>query len=149
MLYHFMKKYFKLILFFLLSISFLSCSVSKKLEHARNKGEKLRKLNLGWCKLTEIPQEVFEFSNLEVLRLYKNRLETIPPEIEKLKNLKKLTVSSNRLKSIPPEIGNLWQLEELILKYNKIKEIPPEIGMLEKLILMDLEVLDQIKYNQN
>ena len=70
----------------------------------------------------EIPPELGNLSNLEVLSLWTNRLSgEIPPELGNLSRLETLYLWDNRLGGdIPPELGNLANLRNLSLSKNKL-----------------------------
>ena len=92
--------------------------------------ENTTNLNLQSHGLTgEIPPEIGNLINLEILRLGNNELTgSIPPEIENLTNLGWLDFSFNQLTgSILPEIGNLSNLNRLGLYYNQLSEEIPEV----------------------
>ena len=101
-------------------------------------------LNISWTNyyytilterspITEIPEEIFEFSSLKELNLSRNRLTSLPPEIKKLSNLRSLIVRSNQLTKLPAEIGELIRLEELDLHKNNIYSLPSALGKLKQL----------------
>lgn len=69
-------------------------------------------------RLTQVPEEIMNMTNLEELTLSFNKLESIPSSIKNLKNLKKLSLQFNNLKALPPEIYEL-QLHELDLRSNE------------------------------
>ena len=84
----------------------------------------------------EVPPELGDLVNLEVLRLSYNRLSgEIPAELSNLTNLQWLELDNNRLSGeIPPELGNLSNLQWLELDNNQLEgEIPPELGNLTRL----------------
>lgn len=108
------------------------------------------------CKLTQIPEEIFKFTNLTHLNLNSNQLSELPEEFSKLINLRKLYLKNNRfnafpevvstfneltkldlsqnnIHSIPNKISNLTNLVELELSNNKLSEVPDSISKLEKL----------------
>jgi Leucine-rich repeat (LRR) protein len=93
--------------------------------------ENTTELDLGNSGLTgEIPPEIGNLTNLEVLSLWSNQLTgSIPPEIGNLTNLNELNLSGNQLTgSIPSEIGNLSNLYLLYLYDNQLTgEIPESI----------------------
>ncbi|NEP88726.1 MAG: GTPase [Okeania sp. SIO2C2] len=103
------------------------------------KDNKLKELDLSSLfskdneKLTEIPTEVLELEQLEVLNLKFNQLTRIPESISKLTNLIELNLSGNQLKSIPKSISRLTNLTKLYLRYNELKTIPESIGKLTNL----------------
>ena len=100
------------------------------------------KLHLGDNRLSgEIPPELGNLANLEVLSLHENQLSgEIPPELGNLANLEVLSLSRNQLSGeIPPELGNLANLEVLSLQENQLSgEIPLELGNLANLQLLYL-----------
>ena len=95
--------------------------------------EKINYLNLDSCELTDIPEEVFKFSNLSVLSLDNNYLTTLPDSIINLRNLKSLHLSSNKIKTLPSNMGGLTSLESIYLSYNQIESLPSSLGNLKNL----------------
>jgi len=90
--------------------------------------ENTTNLNLQSHGLTgEIPPEIGDLINLEILRLGRNELTgSIPPEIGNLTNLTELRLDYNQLTgSIPSEIGNLTNLEWLTLNNNQLTDTIP------------------------
>ena len=84
----------------------------------------------------EIPSELGNLANLEMLNLFQNQLTgAIPPELGNLSNLTDLHLTSNDLTGeIPPELGNLSNLQTLFLDGNHLTgDIPPELGNLSNL----------------
>ncbi|MBC1218689.1 leucine-rich repeat domain-containing protein [Nostoc sp. UCD121] len=109
------------------------------LERIREAREnKLRELDLGKEKLTEIPAEVFELEWLEVLNLSYNQLKTLPEAITDLQQLISLNLSYNELTTLPEAIIGLQQLTSLDLSYNKLTILPEAIASLEQLTFLDL-----------
>ncbi|CAK8720554.1 MAG: Leucine rich repeat-containing protein [Candidatus Electronema aureum] len=62
-------------------------------------------LNLDFQKLTELPLELFQLTNLTCLALVHNHLTSLPPEIVQLTNLRELWLYGNPLTSPPIEIA--------------------------------------------
>src|SRR3990167_7458423 len=87
-------------------------------------------LYLSNRRITQIPNEIGRFQNLQALYLCVNDLTQICPEIGQLKNLQELHTSNNKITRIANEIGNLQNLQILQLYNNKITQIPNEIGQL-------------------
>ena len=98
----------------------------------------------------EIPAELGDLSNLEVLLLSGNQLTgEIPAELGSLTNLQTLYLEGNQLTgSIPVELGNLTNLKWLSLYSNQLTgEIPAELGNLtnlEGLILFNNQLTGSI-----
>ena len=91
----------------------------------------------------EIPAELSDLSNLQVLDLSQNDLRgQIPPELGKLSNLTTLALNGNALSGeIPPELGNQSNLKQLMLRANALSgPLPPELGNLSNLEEVDLQV---------
>jgi hypothetical protein len=108
--------------------------------------------NNGWKNLKEIPNEIYNLLNLEVLKLSYNKIKKLPNEINNLQKLKYLDLSNNKLENINEieilinlrdlnlsnnlitdisyKIENLINLETLNLSHNSIKRLPNEIGNL-------------------
>jgi hypothetical protein len=83
----------------------------------------LRVLNIYYyCFYSDIPKELFNLLNLEILRLEQNYLQgSIPSEIGKLKNLRILNLRYNKLSGqIPKELYQLKNLVELELAGNNL-----------------------------
>ncbi|GEM_PF-2099670 len=87
----------------------------------------LRILYLCGLNLTEVPQEVFKFRNLEYLYLDKNRLSMLPPEIGRLTSLTILSLRGNPLTTLPVELANLSQLDSLALDQKQMQVPPPDV----------------------
>ncbi|MGD1703134.1 leucine-rich repeat domain-containing protein, partial [Dapis sp. BLCC M229] len=91
------------------------------------KEKKLNKLDLSGsysskndAKLAEIPGDVWELEQLEILDLSGNQLTSIPESISQLSNLTRLDLSYNQLTSIPELISQLSNLTRLDLSYNQL-----------------------------
>jgi hypothetical protein len=96
----------------------------------------MKKINLSFEKLKELPKEIGNLTNLQILFLNYNYLKEIPKEIGNLSNLQGLYLQSNKLKDL--QIGNLFKLQRLCLDANKLKEIPKEFDNLSKLEIFNL-----------
>jgi internalin A len=90
-------------------------------------------VDLSFSDLTEIPEEIYTYTNLKVLDLRSNKLTDLSPKISRLKNLKVLLLTGNQLTTLPPEIGELTKLERLNLSQNKLYNLPEEFGNLVQL----------------
>ena len=62
-----------------------------------------------------------------LLNLLNNKLTNLPAEIGNLTNLQSLGVNYNQLTSLSAEIGNLTNLQKLFLEYNQLTSLPAEI----------------------
>ncbi|TKJ40235.1 GTPase [candidate division LCP-89 bacterium B3_LCP] len=87
-------------------------------------------LDLSSKKITELPPEIGNLTNLTYLYLANNQLTSLPPEIGNLTNLTNLYLDYNQLTSLPSEFGNLTNIINLSLSDNQLNSLPPEIGNL-------------------
>jgi len=95
-------------------------------------------LYLCYDQLIQIPPEIGQLQQLQILDLFFNRITQIPLEIGQLQRLRCLNLSYNQLTQIPSEIGKLRQLRHLYLSHNQLTQIPPEIGQLHQLRYLHL-----------
>ena len=96
------------------------------------------KLNLKKMKLSELPEAIFKFKNLQVLDVSKNKLKVFPINIGKFEYLQQLDISTNKIEIITKELGELVHLNKLIASSNRLVSIPREIKNLKKLKFLDL-----------
>jgi Leucine-rich repeat (LRR) protein len=94
--------------------------------------------SLAHRQLAEVPQELFQLSDLHYLDLSYNQLTELPPELGQLSNLRVLGLIYNQLAELPPELGQLPNLQELYLYSNQLTALPPELGQLSNLQWLDL-----------
>ena len=112
--------------------------VHYSLEEALKNPDSVYILVLKREKLTEFPEEIFQFRNLQKLDLSRNKIQVIPREIGTLSHLTNLNLSRNKLGTLPPDIGNLKNLKQLFIYQNNIAFLPSEIGDLESLVYLDM-----------
>jgi Leucine-rich repeat (LRR) protein len=98
----------------------------------------LETLDYSGKAITEIPLEVFELTNLKLLRLRSNKISSIPKEINKLINLVELNLIDNALETIPIELYQLENLEVLFLGKNQISSFPSGVSNLTNLRVLNL-----------
>lgn len=72
------------------------------------------------------------------LDLSKNALTNVPNEIKQFKNLQKLILSDNLLIEIPDWISQLESLQYIYLSNNQFHELPLPLTEIKSLILIDL-----------
>lgn len=92
----------------------------------------LKKMNL-----TQLPEVLFQFKNLQYLNLSKNKLTDING-VENFPHLRYLNVEKNKLEYFPVSICQLIEIETLILNRNNFETIPPCIEQCQKLKVIDL-----------
>ncbi len=134
------------------------CEVSARIGLLR----KLRMLDLGHNRLTEVPDALGDLDGLtDFLYLHDNRLQSLPQSLARLTRLRYLNISrnafeavpecacgmsslielrvdDNRLAVLPNSIGRLSLLRELHLRNNRLESLPPAIGGLQELRQIDL-----------
>lgn len=99
--------------------------------------KQVRKINLSGRNLKFIPDNVFQYTNLEKLDLSNNRIEIIPNDILKLRKLRTLDLSCNKIKVLQASIFKLPKLRILNLHGNEISRLPKQLAEshIETLIL--------------
>ncbi|MDP1726526.1 MAG: hypothetical protein Q8M15_07060 [Bacteroidota bacterium] len=82
--------------------------------------------------VSDIPEYIYQMTNLEVLEIDSNEISVISPGISNLRKLKKLKFSGNKIKRIPGDFVYLDSLEELHLNrdmdwddtFSKLSKLP-------------------------
>lgn len=88
--------------------------------------------------LIEIPEDVFELTQLTTLDLGRNLLTNLPESIVKLKNLAFLYLGDNLFTSLPEPITKLTKLATLSIGFNKLSNLPESIIKLQSLRELEL-----------
>ncbi|CAF0705124.1 unnamed protein product [Brachionus calyciflorus] len=100
-------------------------------------GLKLTVLTISRNLLKEIPNELLNLSNLEVLDLSYNQISNLPSRFG-LYKLKELYLNNNCLKTIIGSVSALKNLEKLNLEYNQITDLADLFYELKNLNYLDL-----------
>ena len=100
----------------------------------------LTELDLSCERLTSLPTELGNLTNLSTLNLARNLLTSVPAELGNLTNLRMLDLSGNELTSVPAELGRLTGLETLNLADNQIQSLPKEF------LNLSIELEDEAGY---
>ena len=98
----------------------------------------LKELHLSNNQITAIPDAIANLANLTTLSLWENQITAIPDAIANLANLTTLVLSGNQITAIPEAIANLANLTELYLSGNQITAIPDAIANLANLTTLSL-----------
>lgn len=98
----------------------------------------VRKLRLAHQGLTELPNKIMEFPNLETLTLLDNKLTNLPDWFPQNSSIVTLELSGNQFQSFPPQLTKMGNLEELYIARNSIEELPSSIGNIKLLQALDL-----------
>jgi hypothetical protein len=105
-------------------------------EAARTNATALDLSNLG---LAELPDTLFDLSQLRKLELHGNRLSALPDAIGRLTRLERLNLPGNQLRALPETIGRLTRLTFLGLSRNQLRVLPESLGLLTRLKLLYLD----------
>ncbi len=95
-------------------------------------------LDLRWLRLTTLPPEIGNLTQLQKLYLSYNQLTSLPDNFGNLTQLQKLYLENNQLASLPDNFGNLTQLQTLTLSYNQLTSLPDNFGNLTQLQTLNL-----------
>ena len=98
----------------------------------------IRRLSLARNKIKEIPGEISNLSNLEILHLDGNDLTRLPDEIKHLSKLVVFDCSCNHIENFPREFGDMKALQIITAYSNRLSEIPDSIGDLTNIKGIDL-----------
>ncbi len=96
------------------------------------------KLDLKKSKLKELPDEIFQFKNLNAIDLSKNKFTEFPTRLNEFQYLQELDISVNKIEVVTKDLGLLINLREFRANQNEIVSMPSEIRFLKKLRYMDL-----------
>ncbi|KAI7893369.1 uncharacterized protein EV154DRAFT_537066 [Mucor mucedo] len=84
----------------------------------------IRKLDLSFNYLTELPEEIACLQHLEQLNVSHNQIEFLPDTIGQLSRLVELNVSHNRLETLATTtVDQLSKLQTFNVSQNKLKEL--------------------------
>lgn len=110
--------------------------VFTSIDEALKTPESVYRLKLK-IKADSLPEEIFQFVNLQELVVSKCRLSVVNARISEFAFLQRLDVSNNQLVRLPENLCLLSNLKELIISRNHIEELPNDIGN-----LLNLEYID-------
>lgn len=102
------------------------------------KDGKVAGLNFICASLSEIPKQIKELKDLEILILYAAPNVELPEWLLELKYLRHLDLQVGKLRSLPEWIGELKSLKHLNAYKNEIEYIPDSIGDLKRLKYLNL-----------
>ena len=90
-------------------------SIDAAIEHP----EAVLYLNLSEQGLTEVPEEVRQFVNLQELELWENELTELPDWIGELSRLRILYLDDNNIETLPESLGGLERMQIFSMSDNK------------------------------
>ncbi|MCB9152377.1 MAG: leucine-rich repeat domain-containing protein, partial [Caldilineaceae bacterium] len=112
---------------------------------AQAKAEGWTELDLSGQYLTELPPELGDLRQLEVLNLGRseapyryNYLTALPDWIAQLSNIHTLDLRNNKLTALPDWLAQLTNLQSLDLRYNNLTALPDWIAQLTNLHTLKL-----------
>jgi len=111
-------------------------SITEIIESAQRSGQTY--LDLSSMNITELPEAIFNLTQLKFLDLSENQLMELPELIGNLTQLKYINLKGNQSAKLSESIGNLTQLTELNLSWNELTELPESIGKLIQLTELNL-----------
>ena len=99
-----------------------------QLQERIQNGEKLTKIDLLDCHLTEFPLNLLLpiKDSIEIINLGGNHLSSLPEEISQFNKLRILFFANNNFTTIPKVLGTMSSLYMLSFKANKLVEIHPD-----------------------
>ncbi|KAI1294987.1 Leucine-rich repeat protein soc-2 -like protein [Halotydeus destructor] len=106
----------------------------------------LSHLHLDYNYMIELPDEVFQLTNLKQLTVTGNKLSSLNPLIVHLVRLEVFHADENQLRELPDSFCGLTHLRELRIQSNKLKRLPDKVGDLRQLksIKMDENLLEEL-----
>jgi len=110
-----------------LTTLYINSNYSKDMENGIKYLTNLRNLTITYKYLMDsIPEYIYTFKDLEYLDLSYCNIKEIGEEISNLVNLKYLDLTENNIITIPPELNSLKKLEYLNLSSNRINCDSPD-----------------------
>ncbi|MFX0060974.1 MAG: leucine-rich repeat domain-containing protein [Candidatus Hermodarchaeota archaeon] len=95
-------------------------------------------LGLPNKELSTLPESIGNFSSLQELVLFSNKIEFLPESFGNLNSLKFLNLVNNKLITLPVSFTRLKSLESLFLNQNKLTSLPESFGSLTSLRRLNL-----------
>jgi internalin A len=90
-------------------------------------------INLAYNKIQNLPKSISDIKQLKMVNLAYNVLREFPKALEWVKSLRVLDLRANNFKDVPEAITNLSWIDTLNLSKNRIEQLPASIGKLKSL----------------
>lgn len=100
----------------------------------------IAELHLADYRLSALPEEIDNLSNLKFIDLRINKLKDLPPNFARLSTLETAYLSHNHFQTFPKVLTYNQNLTELDLASNKISSITADISQLQRLEKLSLAV---------
>ena len=101
------------------------------------KSTQQKEVHLNFQELSEIPDALWELTEITHLFLTGNKIETIPDSIQQLTQLRYLDISANKLVRLPDSILKLKKLNTLDISSNSLSLLPSNINQFRNLTTLD------------
>jgi Leucine-rich repeat (LRR) protein len=95
-------------------------------------------LDCSFNNFTEFPKQLCKCISLYEIRFNNNKIVKLPKEIGQFTNIWTLDFSNNQLKKIPDEICNLKNVKQLNFCNNQLTELPLSIGTMTPLVILSV-----------
>ena len=112
--------------------------ISGKTEPLSDRLKKLQTLDLSYNRLSELDEDIGEFTGLQTLLLSACPLKKLPESIGKLRRLRTLFVNACGLEKLPESIDNLLNLSTLRIGKNKLKRFGFKLEKLRNLRFLEI-----------
>ena len=119
----------------------LLCSIDEG--YVPTKGERKmlstrQSLDLGFTKITALPESFGQLSSLQSLNLWNTPISALPESFGQLSSLQSLNLRSTKITALPETFGQLSGLQSLDLRWTQITALPESFGQLSGLQSLDL-----------
>ncbi len=105
----------------------------KKIPYSIGKLKKLREIHIQESELTNIPEEIGDLPNLEILVIRgSKKLTSLPKSIGNLNSLKTISIFENNIKHFPKELEKLTNLDSYYFSDNNFADRPIPISIIIK-----------------
>lgn len=103
-------------------------------------------VNFAMNSISKLPNWFFrDCTNLVHVDLSGNGLQDLPPEIANMKELELLDLGMNKIEVLPNGLGKLSKLRVLDLKCNKLKKLPDDFGE-ENRSIISIDISDNVEF---
>lgn len=99
------------------------------------------KIRYNSMRLTEMPDEIFEVTNIESIKeieMMHNSIKYLPEKIARLASLETINLRDNKLAFLPESLMYLSQVRKFILSKNCFNKFPEQLLSMQNLELLDL-----------
>ncbi|MFZ5857183.1 MAG: COR domain-containing protein [Chloroflexota bacterium] len=108
-------------------------------QNARSRELDLKNILDHSARITELPDNIGNLTNLKLLDLSFNKLHDLPESLINLTKLESLDLSRNEFTKLPELVGDLCSLRTLNVGFNKLIDLPPSLARLTELKIIGLE----------